>query len=243
MLLEANWTDKPDTTGSIVKRGSFVTSQARLATEWGWSRSRVQRFLNDLQNENQVEQQTSSKRTQIRLTNYEEYQAITTDREQQTSSKPTAKRAQHNNTTNIHITSFKDEDPKAAGRLFLGEHGEVNLSAAQFSKLADDLGAERAKRSIDFLDSYIATDRTGKRRNKLSLQNHNLVLRGWVQRALNEEEEQTAKTERAKQSLQAITQKTQFKSAVERKRERETQAALDFVSAPELIPSTRRIER
>ena len=76
LIMEANFEDKPDRFGEIVRRGEIHTSQGSLADAWGWSRSKVQRFLTRLQAEQRIGQETNKVRTKIRITNYESYQTV-----------------------------------------------------------------------------------------------------------------------------------------------------------------------
>jgi len=58
-----------------VKRGQVGWSQNRLAERWGWSRSKVRKFLQDLEEEQQIKQVKSHSSTVITLINYNDYQA------------------------------------------------------------------------------------------------------------------------------------------------------------------------
>lgn len=235
MLMEANWEDKPDTRGAKVERGSFITSHGKLARDWRWSRGSVRRFLAKLAAEKQVDQQTDTKRTLIRLTNFEQYQSVITGCDQQTDTKRTPKRPQHNKIT-ISNSSIEPNHPEEEV-LILGDNLQVRLTAPQFQKLADDYGAERAKLAIDFLDSWIAEDESGRRKRDYLQRNHNLAIRRWVFNAIDEQEQRKVKASSAPPPRQ------RFKTAYEKRREVVSQTVADFISAPDLIPPTRRIPR
>jgi hypothetical protein len=66
-----------------VKRGQVGWSQLRLSKRWGWSRSKVRKFLNDLEKEQQIEQQQSHSTSIITILNYEKYQEKRQQVEQQ----------------------------------------------------------------------------------------------------------------------------------------------------------------
>lgn len=78
LLLLAN--HKP---GIIFKRGNKIElkpgevgyAQDSLAERWKWSRGKVIRFLNDLQNDGQIVQQKSKVVTKIIIANYKRYQS------------------------------------------------------------------------------------------------------------------------------------------------------------------------
>jgi hypothetical protein len=55
-------------------RGQIVTSARELGERWKWGRGATERFLNGLQNEQQIEQQKNNLSTVITVVNYEWYQ-------------------------------------------------------------------------------------------------------------------------------------------------------------------------
>ena len=57
-----------------VKVGQIVTSTVSLAQRWKWSRGKVQRYLDELENAQQIEQQKSNLCTLISICNYDKYQ-------------------------------------------------------------------------------------------------------------------------------------------------------------------------
>lgn len=73
-----------------VKRGQVAWSEPRLAERWKWSRTKVRKFLKDLEKEQQIIQQKSNVTQVITLVNYDKYQ----NKEQQQDSSKTAKEQQ-----------------------------------------------------------------------------------------------------------------------------------------------------
>jgi len=57
-----------------IKKGSFVTSQLKLASEYKCSREKIRNFLKLLKNEKMITIKTTNKTTNINICNYEEYQ-------------------------------------------------------------------------------------------------------------------------------------------------------------------------
>lgn len=57
-----------------IKRGQVPYSKSELADRWQWSRGKVRRFLMDLQNEHQIDQQKNNVTTLISIINYDRYQ-------------------------------------------------------------------------------------------------------------------------------------------------------------------------
>lgn len=83
LLLLANYSDsKILDNGQLieVKRGQVLTSQLQLSTEFGWSRNKVRRFSEMLENDGMLVQKTTRKYTILTICNYESYQGSgTTD--------------------------------------------------------------------------------------------------------------------------------------------------------------------
>lgn len=73
----ANWADKKTSLRGIeftVKRGQVGRSERFLAKRWGWSRNKVRRFLNGLENEQRIAPQKNNVTSLINITNYDRYQ-------------------------------------------------------------------------------------------------------------------------------------------------------------------------
>lgn len=79
-----------------IKRGQVGWSQNRLATRWKWSRTKVRKFLNDLEKEQQLKQHKSKSYTVITLLNYNEYQS----KKQQENNSSTTERQQEDTNKN-----------------------------------------------------------------------------------------------------------------------------------------------
>lgn len=58
-----------------IPAGSFITSEAKLATRWGWSRKKVDGYLTALARANSIALVKSKKCTMISIVNWEKYQA------------------------------------------------------------------------------------------------------------------------------------------------------------------------
>ena len=57
------------------KRGQIFTSQKALSQKLGWSRGKLRRFLEALETERMIVQETDTKKTVITICNYEKYQS------------------------------------------------------------------------------------------------------------------------------------------------------------------------
>lgn len=79
LLMLANFEDKEtwiDGRCVPVKRGSFITSIRKLSERWGWSRSKVSRFIDELESAQMLQQKRDTKKTTLIITNYAKYQAF-----------------------------------------------------------------------------------------------------------------------------------------------------------------------
>ena len=77
LLLSANHQDKKivfDSNLVEVKRGEFITSIRKLCERWGWSNSKVTKFLETLQLDGMITYKSDTKKTTINIVNYNVYQ-------------------------------------------------------------------------------------------------------------------------------------------------------------------------
>ena len=106
LLFRANHTEKKVLIGNkfyIVKAGEFITSQKKLAQEWGWCRRTVSVYLTLLESEQQITHVTNNLFTKITITNWGKYQ----NNEQQSSIKTASK--QHQSSTNKNDKECKED--------------------------------------------------------------------------------------------------------------------------------------
>lgn len=77
LLLLANHQDKKIIfNGNLIelKRGQFITSIRKLCDKWGWSNSKVKKFLDTLQVDEMIFYKSDTKKTIINIVNYRVYQ-------------------------------------------------------------------------------------------------------------------------------------------------------------------------
>ena len=77
LLLRANHKDSKvliNDTWIEIKPGETIWSIKDMAERWGWSRSKVGRFIDGLQTERMVHQKRTSKFTKITVVNWKKYQ-------------------------------------------------------------------------------------------------------------------------------------------------------------------------
>lgn len=117
LLLSANWSEKRiklDGSDQFIdiKPGQFLTSRTKLSAELGINRSKLERILNALKSEQQIEQQTFSKYRVISICNWSEYQQNEQQNEPQVSSKRAASEQQVSTNNNNKNKKNKEESLK-----------------------------------------------------------------------------------------------------------------------------------
>lgn len=79
LLILARYNDQSkyiDGNLETVERGSVVTSIRRLCDRWGWSNSKVVKFLKTLENDSIIHVKSDTKKTVITIVNYSVYQGF-----------------------------------------------------------------------------------------------------------------------------------------------------------------------
>lgn len=66
-----------------IKRGSFVTSELKLSSEWQWGRKKVRLFLKSLEQDKMLVKNSTTKYTTITIENWDLYQNQEQRKEQQ----------------------------------------------------------------------------------------------------------------------------------------------------------------
>lgn len=95
-----------------VKRGQVGWSQKRLSGRWQWSRTKVRKFLQDLEEEHQIKQHKNNLTTIITIKKYDEYQPEKQQDGQQKNIKKTSKEQQRD--TNKNVNNVKNEKKNSA---------------------------------------------------------------------------------------------------------------------------------
>jgi DnaD/phage-associated family protein len=132
LLLSANHDDNKVLIGNIlvdVNRGSFITSEVKLAERWGWTRKTVRCFLDVLIRDNMLTKKGTSKYTTVTIVNYGLYQlqgpTKDTAKGQQRDSKGPALEQQRNTNNNVYNSNNENNE----------EEEEERIPAADISKI------------------------------------------------------------------------------------------------------------
>ena len=84
-----------------VMRGQCARSEVELADRWKWSRTKVRKFLKDLEKEQQIIQQKTNITQKVTIVNFDEYQKKEQQTGQQKNSRRTAEEQQKNTYKNV----------------------------------------------------------------------------------------------------------------------------------------------
>lgn len=90
----------------ILKAGQLITGRKSIAEKFNISESKVQRILKNFEIEQQIEQQTSSKKRLITILNWDKYQNIEQQIEQRVNNKRTTNEQQMNTNNNETINNI-----------------------------------------------------------------------------------------------------------------------------------------
>ena len=111
-----------------VERGSFITSEVKLAERWGWSRTKVRNFLQLLINDRMIEKKSDNRKTILTIENYNDYQYSETAKEQQKNSEKTAEEQRKNTNNNDNNDNNKNPPLKKKQRIFTNDDKEYLLA-------------------------------------------------------------------------------------------------------------------
>lgn len=112
LLLQVNHEDKEIMfNGSYkkIERGQTLTSLTKLSEQWGWSRKKTTKFLNELKMAQMLDLKSDNKSTTVTVINYSLYQDMGTAKEPQKNRKRTSEEHQRN-TNNNDITTTNNEN-------------------------------------------------------------------------------------------------------------------------------------
>ena len=143
-----------------VQIGQVARSEVELADRWKWSRTKVRKFLNDLEKEQQLIQQKTNVTQILTLVNYEMYQKKEQQTGQQKDSRKTAKEQQKNTLKEIKEDKEIKEEYKEN---ISAEKSEKDLEFDRFNKWINENIPELRK-----IKNQMTMDEYSRIRNKYS---------------------------------------------------------------------------
>ena len=128
LLLLANHADKKILLGNElieVQAGSFITSIAKLCERWGWSNTKVVRFLNLLESDGMITKKSDAKKTAITIEKYGVYQ-ISEDK------KTMQKRQKNDGKTTQKHTNNNDNNVNNDNKIIYIDDSALNQAIIEF---------------------------------------------------------------------------------------------------------------
>lgn len=205
IVCHANWSPK-EWQGILIDKGSFCTSQEKLAERWKWSKWAVKRFLDALKKAQLIRYSTATHpqlgRTIVEVLNYDRFQGLDTPDAIIAATEPQLSRSLsahnpldtkeeeiiiRNNISNKSITRVaRTSTPK-------DQYGEfVFLTKLEHEKFVAQFGIDYLNAAIEKLNSWIGSNPIPKR--KTNGKNAAATFRTWVFNALDEQRAKTTKS-------------------------------------------------
>lgn len=156
--------------------GQLIIGEGKLGTKWGWSRGKVIRFLDMLEELEMIKKNGTPYGTVITIENYAKYQCDAPADDTPTSTPVDTPDGTPGGTYKKNDKKVKKEkkDNNKPVRHKYGEYDHVLLSDDDMAKLQEEFPYDWMER-IRNLDEYI--ERTGK-----SYKNHLLTIKTWARK-------------------------------------------------------------
>lgn len=95
-----------------IHKGEIVTSKRKLGIRWGWSNSKVDKFLSELEKVKMLSVKSDTKKSTLKIVNYEQYQGFDSIMEVEKTTAKTSRKRQPNDsqaTPKRTINNVKNE--------------------------------------------------------------------------------------------------------------------------------------
>ena len=153
ILFEGNMID--------ISRGQHITSIRKLCDRWGWSNTKVVKFLDMLKNDEMIAYFSDKKKTLITIDNYGFYQDSndeeTTEKRQRNDTETSLKHTNKNDKNEKNKTHVENFEKLWA--LYLRKEGKGKISASQKQKIAR-IPYDEMVRAIERYSAKIAANNT-----------------------------------------------------------------------------------
>jgi len=136
MLLWASHKDRetPVTDGFVqIKTGQFIRTLRQMGEAWGWSTSKVQRFLSMLQEANMVRLENDTRTTHVSILKYETYRELTMSGETRT--RQSRNKVETKSLHNKEVNNYKETNNSMSGTVKPYPDRVSNY----FEKISDEL--------------------------------------------------------------------------------------------------------
>lgn len=203
MLLRVNHKDNKTVIGNkvvVIKRGTFHTSEVKLAEQWNVSRNTVRSFIKLLESDEMITTERTRNGTTVKVLNYNDYQTFSRDKKQPTEQHDEQNVAQNteqkmdsqvNNTLNTN-----NNDNNANNELIMNNNdnndNKTNRSVGVVFDKFQELGfgtingftAEQINEHLQTFEPEVVIKalEVASNNNKRNMSYANGILRNWQQR-------------------------------------------------------------
>lgn len=185
----------------ILQKGQLITGRKSMSNQLKISESKIYRIINDFKSEQQIEQQTSNQNSLISILNWDKYQQIEQQNEQQMNNERTTDEQPVN--TNKNVKNDKNEriynipasevetspadtakanEKDAMPKHKYGEYKHVLLKDEELQKLKEKY--TNWEELIRYLDEYIEM-------KGYKAKSHYLAIKNWVVDAVKQKQNKT----------------------------------------------------
>lgn len=205
----------------ILQKGQLITGRKSMSNQLKISESKIYRIINDFKSEQQIEQQTSNQNSLISILNWDKYQQIEQQNEQQMNNERTTDEQPVNTNKNVkndkkvknernnipasEVETSSADTAKANRKHKYGEYQNVLLKDEELQTLKREY--ENWEELIKHLDEYIEM-------KGYKAKSHYLCIKKWVVDAVSKKEPKEQKNSALDNWLKKMEEKEAKKGAV-----------------------------
>lgn len=194
----------------ILQKGQLITGRKSMSSQLKISESKIYRIINDFKSEQQIEQQTSNQNSLISILNWDKYQQIEQQNEQQMNNERTTDEQPVNTNKNVkndkNVKNERNNNISAkANKHKYGEYQNVLLKDEELQMLKEEY--ENWEELIKYLDEYIEM-------KGYKAKSHYLAIRKWVIDAVNKNKPKEQKDSALDNWLRKMEEKEANKDAI-----------------------------
>lgn len=134
-----------------INRGQLFTSLKSLSERWGWSKGKVERYLNMLENDTMVIKNRDANGTLLTLVNYDNYQGMRDANETQTERRRDSDGTQTGPNKNIKNDNNVKNDKNKEPLRYFPDNEQLEETFAEFRKMRKAIRKPMTDKAIDLM--------------------------------------------------------------------------------------------
>ncbi len=166
MIMMANHSDNKFQFGNEVvnvEKGTFITSELKLMNNWGWSKSKVRRFLKLLESDGMISKKVDRRKTTITILKYSVFNDLETNERPKKDYSKTNERPKKDTNKNVKNDKNDKENNISAffekiWKLYPNKKGKGQVSDAQKKRLYK-IGFEEISQAIERYKAELEKDK------------------------------------------------------------------------------------